>query len=236
MLVASALAAPPPASWRSSGGRFGKRCSSLAGSHRRNLGKKQRMQRGKAATTALLACRRPRRRWRSGCRGECHECERRILRGADSGLSHDGLHCELRFRTGNRSRSRPACDAEPAGATPTHTTYPLPSHRHCARSNGRDLVRRQAPGLRSSGDFRKPEASRGIACARGNRCLAIGRCCETRPQVRRRSGSERTMQLPLVTHLVRWHPAPGRDAYAASRPRASRPACPTRAAPSTHSP
>ena len=148
---------PTTASWRSSAGRFGRRCASRAGSHRRNLAKKKRMQRGEPTTIPPLAGRRSRRRRGPGCRGRCHECKRRILRGADSGLSHDGLHCELQLRTGNRSRSISACGAESAGEFPTWTTYPLPSHTHCARSNSRGLVRRETSRPRSSGDFRKPQ-------------------------------------------------------------------------------
>jgi hypothetical protein len=227
---------PPSASWRSPGGRFGRRCASLAGSHRRNLAKKKRMQRGEATTLPPLARGGQRRQRGSGCRGECHECKRRILRDADPGLSQDGLHCELQFRTGNRSRSLSACGAECAGEIPTHTTYPLPSHTHCARSNWRGLVRGETSRSLSSGDFRNPEASRDVACSRGERFPAIGRRCRRRPLARRRCGAERATRPPVRTPLVRWHPAPWPGTRAASLPRGSRPACPTRAARSTHSP
>ena len=147
------------AAWRPSGGRFGRRCASLAGSHRRNLAKKKRMQRGEATTFPLLAGRTPRRRFGSGCRGEYRECKRRTLRGADSGLSHDGLHCEPRSNTGNHRQSASARSAASAGEIPTHTTYPLPSLRHCARSTWRGLLRRETTRCRSRGDFRKVAAS-----------------------------------------------------------------------------
>ena len=194
------------------------------------------MRGGEARTAAPHACRGPRRRRNPGCRGDYHEHKRRILRGADSGLSHDGLHCEPRSSTGNHPESASARGAEPAGEFPTHTTYPLPSHRHCARSNRRGLVRRETIQSRSSGDFRKPEASGSVACPRGELLLAIGLRCRRRPRARRRSGTERATRRPVPTRLVRWHLAPRRDAYAASTPRGSCPACPTRAARSTHSP
>lgn len=194
------------------------------------------MRGGEANAATPVARRGTRRRRGSDCRGECHKYKRRTLRGADSGFSHDGLHCELRFRTGNRPRSLSACGAESADEIPTHTTYPLPSHTHCARSKLRVLVRRETSRSRSSGDFRKSAALHGVACARGERHLAIGRCCRRRPRARRRSGAARATRRPVPTRLVRWHLAPWRDAYAASRPRGSCPACPIRAAPSTHSP